>query len=199
MALHVSGASSPSGPRAFDTTHESIRRVARRIEPGSASVDVLGLIVQFLLPPDQGAAAPCVMRWTIPPGIVIPLHSQPDPETLFVISGNTEGLSQTAEGYRWARLAPDDVFHVPGGAKQAFRNNWPEQAVVIAVATARLGRFFLEVGNLILPTLQPANSPPPEAVRSFLETAARYGHWTATPEQNYQVGLDLPPARSRQR
>ncbi|HKP25132.1 MAG TPA: cupin domain-containing protein [Dongiaceae bacterium] len=176
--------------------HESIRRVARCIEPRCPSIDVLGRVIKVLALPDEATAAPCVMRWTIPPGIVIPLHSQPDPETLVVVSGNTEGLSQTAEGYQWTRLAPGDVFHVPGRAKQAFRNHWPEPAVMIVVATSHLGRFLLEVGKPALPTLRPANSPTPEAVRGFLETAARYGHWTATPEQNYQVGIDLPPTWS---
>jgi quercetin dioxygenase-like cupin family protein len=160
-------------------------------------MDVLGRIVQFLVLTDE--AAPCVMRWTIPPGTVIPLHSQPDPETLFVMSGNVEGLSQTAEGYQWIRLAPGDVFHVPGGAKQALRNHWPEPAVIIVVATARLRRLFLEAVKPVLPTLRPADPPTPEAVRDFLETAARHGQWTATPEQNYQVGIDLPPAWSEMR
>jgi quercetin dioxygenase-like cupin family protein len=173
--------------------HRPNQRVARRIERASASVDVLGTIMQVLVPADHETGVPCLLRATIPPGVVIPLHSQPDPETFFMISGNAEGLSQTTEGFQWSPLAPGDVFHVPSGAKHALRNHWPEQAVMIAIATVRLGGFFLEVGKPVLPTLRPANPPTREAVRHFLETAARYGHWIATPEENYQVGIDLPP------
>lgn len=95
----------------------SNQRVARRIEQEPASISVLGTIMRFLVRPDQETDVPCVIWAIIPPGIVIPLHSQPDPETFFMISGNAEGLSQTADGFQWNSLALGDVFHVPSGAK----------------------------------------------------------------------------------
>jgi quercetin dioxygenase-like cupin family protein len=174
-------------------TRQSSQRVAQRIEPDSASVDVLGTIMHFLLQPDQNAGTPCVMRWTMSPGIVIPLHSHPDPETIFMISGDAEGLTQTATGFQWSPLAPGDLFDVPGGAKHALRNHWPWPAVMTVVTTARLGQYFLEVGRPVFPTLRPANSPTLAAVRDFLKTATRYGHWIATPEENFRAGIDLPP------
>jgi quercetin dioxygenase-like cupin family protein len=140
-------------------THESNQPVARRIEGESAHVDVLGTIMQFLMLPDGEPGMPCIIRRTIPPATVIPMHSHPDSETFFMISGNAEGLAQTAEGFQWFRLAPGDAFHVPRGAKQAFRNHWPEPAVMVAIATTRRGRFFLEVGKPVLPTLRPASPP----------------------------------------
>lgn len=177
-----------------DLTHESDQRVARPIKVESACVDVFGTTMQFLMLPEEEPGMPCIIRETIPPATVIPMHSHPDPETCFMISGNAEGLAQTVEGFQWIRLAPHDAFHMPGRAKQAFRNHWPEPAVMIAIAPARRGRFFLEVGKPVLPTLRPASPPTPEAVRDFLETAARYGYWIATREENFQVGIDLPAA-----
>ncbi|HJT11735.1 MAG TPA: cupin domain-containing protein, partial [Dongiaceae bacterium] len=111
-----------------DLTHESDQRVARPIKVESACVDVFGTTMQFLMLPEEEPGMPCIIRETIPPATVIPMHSHPDPETCFMISGNAEGLAQTVEGFQWIRLAPHDAFHMPGRAKQAFRNHWPEPA-----------------------------------------------------------------------
>ena len=85
-----------------------------------------------------------------------------------------------------------DVFHVPGGAKHAFRNTGSQEAVMMIASTARLGRFFRELGAPITP-----GSPPPEPlsadrVQRFLATSARYGYWNASPEENARVGIELP-------
>jgi hypothetical protein len=32
-------------------------------------------------------------------------------------------------------------------------------------------------------------------IERFLATAERYGHWTATPDENAEVGLTLPPVQ----
>jgi hypothetical protein len=86
------------------------------------------------------------------------------------------------------------VFHVPGGAKHAFRNHWREPTVMMSITTTRLGAFFVEVGRPVPPGTHPASQPSADAIRHFLETAARYGHWIATPEENMGVGIDLPGA-----
>jgi quercetin dioxygenase-like cupin family protein len=170
--------------------------IARRIDPReSAVIDVLGPTIQLLTFPDEGRGVPCIMRGTIPSGVVIPLHSHPDPETFLMLSGEVEGCSQTEVGFRWIRLGVGDVFHVPAVAKHAFRNHWPRPAVMIAITTARLGGFFLEVGTPIPSGSRPPDAPSREALRRFMETAARYGHWIATPEENMRVGIDLPEAQ----
>src|SRR4051794_12129000 len=103
--------------------------------------------MQVLTPSDEGEDAPCLMRGAMPPGVVIPLHSHPEPETFLAVSGEIAGFSQApdSEGC-WLRIRPGDVFHVPGGAKHAFRNIGPQPAVSLAVSTCRLARFFSEVG-----------------------------------------------------
>ena len=140
----------PAETKRRELTHESNQRVARPIGVESACVDVLGTTVQFLMQPDDEPGMPCIIRRTIPPATVVPMHSHPDPETCFMISGNAEGLAQTDEGFQWIRLSPDDVFHVPSGAKQAFRNHWPEPAVMIAIALlGKLGFAFTFVALTI--------------------------------------------------
>jgi quercetin dioxygenase-like cupin family protein len=140
-----------------------------------------------LTAPEDGA--PCVMRGTIPPRGAVPLHSHGDPETFLALAGKIEGLAMSPDGHRWVPVRPGDVFHVPGHAPHAWRNPSHEPAVMIIVSTARLGSFFREIGT-------PANgSPSPsadDALRTFLETAGRYGYWNASPEENAAVGVAIP-------
>lgn len=149
------------------------------------SLDVMGPTLQLLTDPAD-ETAPCIMRGVIPPGAVVPLHSHPDPETFVALSGEVEGFSTAA---RWLRIAPGEIFHVPGGAKHAFRNHGAAPAVAIIVTTARLGRFFREIGRT-----REAGPPSAFAVERFLDTALRYGHWNASPEQNAAIGIVLPAA-----
>jgi mannose-6-phosphate isomerase-like protein (cupin superfamily) len=147
-------------------------------------LDVLGPTIQFLTAIADDA--PCIMRGTIPPGATAPLHSHPDPETFVALSGGLEGFTTAG---RWVRIEPGQTFHVPGGAKHAFRNHGVEPCVAVVVTTARLGRFFQEIGRPL-----GAGPPSAEAIQRFMEIALRYGHWNASPEQNAAIGISLPAA-----
>ena len=148
-------------------------------------LDVLGPTIQFLTDTSDDAA-PCILRGTIPPGAMAPLHSHPDPETFIAL---TEGLEGFSTAGRWVRIAVGETFHVPPGAKHAFRNAGAAPCVAVVVTTARLGRFFREIGRPL-----GAGPPTADAVEHFLETARRYGHWNASPEQNAAIGIRLPAA-----
>ena len=50
----------------------------------------------------------------IAPGVVVPLHSHPEPETFIAISGRIEGLKESDGKFGWVSIGPGDVFHVPG-------------------------------------------------------------------------------------
>jgi hypothetical protein len=132
------------------------------------------------------------MQGTIPPGVIVPLHSHADPETFVMISGEIEGLSQSPDGFVWIKIRPGDIFHVPGGAKHAFRNHSAEPAVMTLISTAKIGRFFQEIGTPVGPGSRKPAPPSAEAIQHFLEVADRYGYWNATPEENAKVGLSLP-------
>ena len=158
------------------------KQAAHLVDPRTAeTIDVLGPTIQFLTAPVAKDDSPCVMRGTIPPGGIVPLPAHADPETCLPISGEIEGLAHSGESFRWIEIQPGDVFHVPGGAKHAWRNPSPEPAVMHIVSTGRLGSFFREVA-----------APAADPLRHFLETAERYGYWNATPEENAEVGLLLP-------
>jgi quercetin dioxygenase-like cupin family protein len=155
------------------------------------TLDVLGPAVQLLTPPG-GDDEPCLIRGTIPPGVVVPLHSHPDVETFVAVSGAVEGLVDADRGARWVRIGPGDVFHVPGGARHAFRNLGREPAVSLIVTTGRIGRFFRDIGTPAGRDGASAWPPSVEALERLLRVAERYGYWNATPDENAAIGLVRP-------
>ena len=172
----------------LDTT---CKRAAHLVDlRDTETIDVLGPTIQFLTPPGQGNDDPCVMRGIIPPDVPVPLHSHHDPETFFMVSGELEGLTEADGGFEWVRIRPGNVFHVPGDAKHAFRNVGDRPAVSLITATSRMARFFKEIGRPVSLAPMP---PSAEVLRHFMETAARFGYWNATSEENAEVGIVLPP------
>ena len=166
-------------------------QIAHRIDPDRVEImNVLGPTIQFLTSPED-ASAPCIMRGTIPPGVAIPMHSHADPETFMAIFGPVEGLVCDGNDFKWVRINPGDIFHVPGNARHGFRNPGRQPAVMTIVSTSKIGRFFQEVGTR---AVQGAYNTPPsrEAIQRFLKVSERYGYWNATPEENARVGLTLP-------
>jgi quercetin dioxygenase-like cupin family protein len=165
---------------------------AHLIDPRDVEIlGVMGPTIQFMVPPE--AAAPCIMRGTIPPGVSVPLHSHPEPETFISISGHVEGLVEAPEGLKWVPVEPGAIFHVPSGAKHAWRNRSDE--------AVGLDRCHQRVAWAIFPGSRHADNcrsatswPSVGTIRHFLETAERYGHWLATSDENARLGISLPIA-----
>ena len=153
-------------------------------------ISVLGPTLQFITEPLEGA--PCIMRGTIPANSSVPLHSHDDPETFIPLSGVIDGLIMMDDDHAWVDIAPGSVFHVPGGALHALRNQTVHEAAMLIVSTAKLGRFFEEIGVRVREGAPPPGPPSDHEVRRFLETSARYGYWNASPDENARVGITLP-------
>jgi quercetin dioxygenase-like cupin family protein len=169
----------------------TLAHTAHLLHPDSLdSITILGPTIQFLTDPAD-ERAPCIMRGTVPRGVHVPLHSHADPETFFMLSGMIEGLTYTEVGHRWTTIRPGEVFHVPPDAKHGWRNQGREPAVMYIITTSKLGRFFREVGVPVRNGVAPP-SPSTRDIHKFLNTAARYGYWNATPEENAEVGIVLP-------
>ncbi|ORW84686.1 cupin [Mycobacterium sp. IEC1808] len=148
-------------------------------------VEVFGPVVEFMTPPDEEQF--CVMRAVIPPGVVVPLHSHNDFEDFYILAGSHQVLVEGRGGLEWRDAQTGDYVRVPGDVPHAHRNVSQEPAVDLIITTARMGRFFREVGR-------PVGSPPPTAreVARFVEVAGRYGYWLATPDENAAVGITVP-------
>jgi quercetin dioxygenase-like cupin family protein len=155
-------------------------------------LDVLGAVVELLTDPALPEAAYCVIKGTIPAGMVVPLHSHPDEESFFVVSGTAEVLKEIDGRLEWSSVEPGDFVHIPGGVRHAHRNRSARPVVELAITTSQLGRFFREVGRSIGQADAP-RAPTPDEVARFTTTAARYGHWMASPSENASVGIELPP------
>ena len=165
---------------------------ARLIHPESLErLDVLGPTIQFVTDPaEEDDRASCAARFR--QALSIPLHSHADPETFLPLSGQLRGVTFHGEEFEWIEIRPGAIFHVPGGAKHAFRNDGKEEAVMIIASTTKIGRFFRELGVPVAPGSPPPGPPSKDLVQRFLATSARYGYWNASPEENARVGITLP-------
>jgi quercetin dioxygenase-like cupin family protein len=150
--------------------------------------DVFGPTVEFLTSPDDPDAAFCVMRGVVPPGVTVPLHSHHDPEDFFIVVGTQQVLTHGDQGLRWCDAHAGDYVRVPAGTPHAHRNVSGEPAVDLIITSARLGRFFREVGRL---STGPTPPPTPEELAHFVAVATKYGYTLGSPEDNAAVGIDL--------
>jgi quercetin dioxygenase-like cupin family protein len=153
-------------------------------------LDVFGPTVEFLTPPSEADAVYCVMKGTVPPGVSVPIHSHPDDESFFILSGAIQILTQQGHGFEWLDVKAGRLVHVPGGEKHSWRNISSEPAVGMIVTTSRLGRFFQEVGRPIAPGVPPS-PPTPDDIQHFTRIAAKYHHWLGSATENAAVGISL--------
>ena len=158
-------------------------------EAHGPALDVLGPTVEFLSRPSQEDGALCVMRGVVPAGVTVPLHSHDDAEDFYILAGTQEVLTQHPEGLQWAHAHSGDYVRVPPGTMHAHRNVSGRPAVDLIITTAKIGRFFEEIGRPATGAPQP---PAPEDLARFLEAAIKYGYTLGTPEQNAAVGIELP-------
>jgi quercetin dioxygenase-like cupin family protein len=150
--------------------------------------EVLGASVEFLVGPQQGDETPCILKGTIPMGVLIPMHSHDALEIFFVLSGNIEVLVEAGGKMQWIEAAVGDLIEIPSNARHAFRNRSQNPVLNLLFTTSKHGRYFQEIGRR-LASGESARPPALDEIQHFLETARRYGYWFATPEENASVGI----------
>ncbi|WP_027581899.1 cupin domain-containing protein [Bradyrhizobium sp. Ai1a-2] len=123
----------------------------------------------------------CLIRCTMPAGLVVPMHSHADRETFYVLSGKLDALRED----RWEKLGPGDVFDVRDGTRHAWRNSSQEAASIICVTTTKVARFLQDISISAADTSSEAHA------ERFLRLVHAYGYWLASPEENAAVGLDV--------
>jgi quercetin dioxygenase-like cupin family protein len=147
---------------------------------------VLGVLLQFLSTPEQINDQISVMRGTLPSGVVIPLHSHPDPEIFYVLNGSLEVFH--AEG--WQTVTVGEVVSIPGNVRHALRNTSPGPITLINVSKQELYSFFRELARPFDPNRLPA-PPTPEEMQQFFSVAEKYGHWFASRDENAAIGISF--------
>jgi len=130
-----------------------------------------------------------VLRGIVPPGSVVPAHSHDDAEDFLILSGSQQVLVADGDAMVWRDANAGDYIRVPGNAVHAHRNVTDHPAIDLVITTARLGRFFEEVGRPVTDEYQP---PTAEEVARFVALSVEYGYRLATAEENAAYGIELP-------
>ena len=149
-----------------------------------------GTLFEFLASPDETGSEICLIRGTIPPGVAVPLHSHSDVELFYVLEGSLEAFLFGNSTDGWVSFGPGDIVSIPGNAKHALRNNSPLPATIVLVTTSKLYSFFHEVTKPV-DRYRTATPPTAEEIQELFRTAARYGYWMGSPEENAAIGLSM--------
>jgi quercetin dioxygenase-like cupin family protein len=159
-----------SGDQAKSDAHE-IFSPQQNARPGN----------RYLTELTDGDGDYCVMQCTLPPGVIVPLHSHADRETFYVIDGHPDAFL----GDRWQTLGPGDVFDAQDGIRHAWRNSSGATVSMLCVTTMRMGRFLRDaaVGR--------ASADPAKDAQRFLKLVQEHGYWLASPEENAAIGLTI--------
>jgi quercetin dioxygenase-like cupin family protein len=153
-------------------------------------LDVFGPTLEFFILPEKADGTYCVMTGTIPPGVSVPLHSHPDIEGFFLVSGAVQIMSQRDGKFEWLDVRPGEFVYVPSNAKHAWRNTASEPAVQLITTTSTLGRFFQEIGRPV--TLgRPLLPPTPNDLRRIMRVVAKYNYWIRSPTEHAAIGIAL--------
>lgn len=144
--------------------------------------DLGGPIIESLRGSNEEDAY-CVIKGTLRSGTSVLLHSHGDPESFYVVSGEAEVLTETADGLTWQQVRQGDFADIPAGMKHAWRNPHAVPFDVVACMTPRLGRFLHELGELVR-----SEGVNPENIR---ELEQQYGYWSGTVEENAAVGIAI--------
>jgi len=166
-------------------------RILHHIAAGSGTtiLDVAGLTVEFLTGPQDAPGDFCVMRGTIPPGAVVPIHSHDSTETFLVISGTKQALVPAEHGLKWIDVQEGDYVQIASGEAHALRNVSGEPVIELIITNPRLGEWFQEAGR---PVTGDPGPPTPDDLARLIAVSARYGYRLGTPAENRAAGIELP-------
>lgn len=152
--------------------------------------DVLGPRVRFLISPSDTDPDYCIMHGTIPAGVSIPIHSHPDHESFYIISGVVQALSEEENNLKWKEMKAGDFVYIPGNMKHAWKNIASKPVEGLITTTKSIGKFFREIGRPVQPSAT-LSQPTREDLHHFAEVAAKYKHWLGSPEENAAVGISI--------
>jgi uncharacterized RmlC-like cupin family protein len=153
-------------------------------------LDVFGPTVQFLTSPEEAEGTFCILIGVIPRDGFIPIHSHEGIECFFMLSGQQEVVVEDQGELRRIVCNAGEFIQVPSGVKHGVLNRSTKPASSLIVTTAKLGRFYKEIGRPIDPEGQ-QQMPTAEELQHLMDAAKRYGYWMATSEENAAVGISL--------
>jgi quercetin dioxygenase-like cupin family protein len=160
------------------------------LTPAEQTFDLFGVLLTFLVAPDQADGQVSLFKGTIPPGVVVPLHSHSDPELLYVLEGTLEVYRESNADQPWSTVAAGGVGAIPGNEKHALRNTSVVPMTTILVSQSEIYKFFREIAKPFQANELPAK-PSPEDMQHLFAAAAKYHYWMGSPEENAKIGIFL--------
>jgi Cupin domain len=130
------------------------------------------------------------MRCVVPAGVVIPLHSHPDPEAYYVLEGALEVLQHDGSSGYWLTSERGETVSIPGNVQHAIRNLSDWSAEILLISTPNIYEFFRELGKPVNAE-QPPALPTPDDLQRLQQLSERYNYWLASPEENAAIGLAI--------
>jgi len=152
---------------------------------------VLGVLQQFLIRPSEDTAQTALIKGRLPSGCVIPLHSHPDIEMFFVLSGSLSVYAEGMNADSWQPASPGDAILIPSNAKHALRNASHIPVELVSFTGQNLFSFFQKLARP-LASLSSIAAPTLEEAEAVFAAAFDCGIWLASPEENESIGLRMP-------
>ena len=149
-------------------------------------LDLFGPTVQFLTSPEEAEGKFCILIGVIPREGFIPIHSHEGIECFFMLSGQQEVVVEEQGEFRWIVCNAGEFIQVPSGAKHGFLNRSAKPASSLIVTTAKLGRFYKEIGRPLDPGSQ-QKMPTAHELQHLMDAAKRFGYWMAPPRKTPQL------------
>jgi quercetin dioxygenase-like cupin family protein len=159
----------------------TLETTSEKVDTGEI-LDVLCPRLQFLTALSDNDNDYCLTKGSVPPGVVVPLHSHPERGTFYVLEGEVEGLWKD----RWITLGAGDPFDVPGRLKHGWRNLSNAPLSMLVVVPMRLGRFFRDIGRPVA-----TGAPKPADLKRLVEISHAYGYWLGSPADNAASGISF--------
>ena len=157
---------------------------------GDQAFNMFGVLLNFLVTPDETGHEISLFQGTLPPGVVIPLHSHAEPEVFYVLEGSLEVYRENGPSQGWSTTQPAGVLAIPGKVKHALRNISSTPTTAILVTQKELYNFFRSVAKPFEAGQMPA-PPSPEDIEQLFAAAAKYHYWMGSPEENAKIGIAL--------
>ena len=152
--------------------------------------NMFGVLFNFLVTPNETGYEITLFKGTLPPGVVIPLHSHAEAEVLYVLEGSLEVYRESGEAPGWSTTPPGGVLAIPGNVKHALRNTSSTPTTVLLVTQEELYNFFRSIAKPFEAGQMPA-PPSPEDMQQLFAAAAKYHYWMGSREENATIGISL--------
>lgn len=152
------------------------------LKNATGAIDIIGTRIEYKTEFSSDPRAYCMCTSIIPAGVVVPLHSHPDRETLYI----TSGILEVFNGEKWRTIGAGDTFDVMADVRHAYRNTSIHRVSGVLVTTTSLASFLASVGRPV-----PADEPGPADFHAFVAAAAEHGIWIGAEHENAAIGISM--------